>query len=116
VLELTYTAWDLKAFAREYGWIDPPFVWNDARRLQLRCELDAAFFLLCGVGRDDLAYVMDTFPIVRRKDEQFGSYRTKETILEIYDTMAEATRTGEQYKSRLDPPPADARVAHTQCT
>jgi hypothetical protein len=44
---------------------------------------------------------MGTFPIIRRKDEQlFGSYRTKETLLEIYDAMAEATRAGQQYESR----------------
>ena len=63
--------------------------------------------------RDAVAYIIDTLPIVRRKDEQqFGSYRTKETILEIYDAMAEAIRTGQQYESMLDPPPADPRVAH----
>jgi hypothetical protein len=34
---------------------------------------------------------MDTFPIVRRKDEaEYGEYRTKRVILEIYDEMAEA--------------------------
>jgi hypothetical protein len=32
---------------------------------------------------------MDTFPIVRRKDEQqHGEYRTKQVILELYDRMA----------------------------
>jgi hypothetical protein len=37
---------------------------------------------------------MDTFHIVKRKDEEkFGTYRTKDTILEIYDAMSEATRT-----------------------
>jgi hypothetical protein len=35
---------------------------------------------------------MDTFPIARKKDEkEFGRYRTKDTIMEIYDAMAEAT-------------------------
>ena len=38
--------------------------------------------------RDAVAYVMDTFPIVRRKDEEtFGEYRTKRVVLEIYDAM-----------------------------
>lgn len=32
--------------------------------------------------------------------------------LEIYDAMAEAARTGTPYQTRLDPPPADPRVAH----
>ena len=58
-------------------------------------------------------YIMDTFPIVKRKDEQkYGDYRTKRVILEIYDKMAEAMRTGIPYKTILDPPPADPRVAH----
>jgi hypothetical protein len=37
-------------------------------------------------------------------------YRTKDTILSIYDEMAEAIRTGKPYQTRLDPspgPPAD---------
>jgi len=60
---------------------------------------------------------MDTFPIVRRKDvEKFGGYRTKDTILEIYDAMQESIRTGQPYQTRLDPPPADPRVAHPPTT
>ena len=56
--------------------------------------------------RDAVAYIMDTFPIVRRKDEEkHGDYRTKRVILEIYDAMAEAIRTGKPYQTRLDPPP-----------
>ena len=64
--------------------------------------------------RDAVAYIMDTFPIVRRKDEAKydGDYRTKRVILEIYDAMQEAMRTGEPYQTRLDPPPADPRCCH----
>jgi hypothetical protein len=61
-----------------------------------------------------VAYILDTFPIVRRKDEanHNGDYRTKRVILEIYDAMLEATRSGKPYTTRLDPPPADPQVAH----
>ena len=31
--------------------------------------------------------------------------------IEIYDAMAEATRSAQPYRTRLDPPPADLRVA-----
>jgi hypothetical protein len=56
---------------------------------------------------------MDTFPIVRRKDEdKFGEYRTKRIILEIYDVMQEAIRTGKPYQTRLNPPPGDPRCCH----
>ena len=64
--------------------------------------------------RDAVAYIMDTFPIVRRKDEEKydGDYRTKRVILEIYDDLAESIRTGQPYQTRLDPPPADPRCCH----
>ncbi len=125
VLELTYTAWDLEPFAQDCGWSGPPFVWNEARRFQLRCELDAAFFHLYGLSRDDTAYILDTFPIVRRKDEarteetnpagevnKPGRYITKDTILEIYDALAESMKSGQPYQTRLTPPPADPRCCH----
>jgi hypothetical protein len=113
VLELTYTAWDLEPLAHEIGYNNPPFRWDPERRFRLRAELDAAFFHLYGLSRDDTGYILDTFPIVRKNDEKaHGEYRTKRVILEIYDAMAEATRTGRTYATRLDPPPADPRVAH----
>jgi hypothetical protein len=57
---------------------------------------------------------MDTFPIVKRKDEEKfnGDYRTKRVTLEIYDAMAEAIRTGRPYQTCLDPPPADPTCRH----
>ena len=56
--------------------------------------------------RDAIDYIMDTFPIVRRKDEeQYGEYRTKRVILEIYDAMQRVIRTGQPYQTLLDPPP-----------
>jgi hypothetical protein len=63
--------------------------------------------------RDAVGYIMDTFPIVRRKDEEKynGDYRTKRVILKIYDAMQEAIRTGQPYQTCLDPlpgPPKDA--------
>lgn len=113
-LELTYTAFDVVPFARDCGYYGPPFRWDKERRFLLRCELDAAYFHLYGIDREDTAYIMDTFPIVRRKDEEaFGEYRTKRVILEIFDDMAEAIYSGTPYQTRLDPPPADPRAAHT---
>lgn len=125
VLELTYTAWDIEPFAKDCGYDGPPFIWNEERRFKIRAELDAAYFHLYlgteqGWGekgskelleyfptpRDAVDYIMETFPIVKRKDEKkYGSYRTKELILEIYDKMAEAIQTGQPYKTILDPPP-----------
>jgi len=62
--------------------------------------------------RDAVSYIMETFPIVKRKDEAaHGSYRTKDTILSIYDAMQLAIKTGVPYQTRLNPlpgPPVDA--------
>lgn len=124
VMELCCTAVDLTPFARKV-WKDlikeaskisnfpGLLIWNDARRFLIRCELDAIFFHLYGINRDDVDYIMETFPIVKRKDEQkYGEYRTKRVILECYDAMTEAIQTGKPYQTILDPPPADPSVAH----
>jgi hypothetical protein len=111
ILELAYTAWDMRAFAHDLGYDGPPFPWHPERRFMIRCELDAAFFHLYGIARDDVDYIMETFPIVERKDEaRFDAYRTKDTILDIYDAMHRAVDTRADYRTRLDPPPADARL------
>ncbi len=113
LLELTYTAYDLRPFAQDLGYTGPPFRWDPARRFLIRCELDAAYFHLYGIDRDDVDYIMETFPIVKRKDEKaHGEFRTKRVILQTYDAMAGAIRTGEPYRTALDPPPGDRRAVH----
>jgi hypothetical protein len=115
VLEMIYTAWDLELFAKDCGFDCPPFRLENARRFQLRCELDAAFFHLYGIKRDDVDYIMDTFHVVKRNDlGQYGTYRTKETILVLYDAMNNSQRTGQSFVSPLDPPPADLTCCHPQ--
>jgi hypothetical protein len=140
VIELTYTAWDLEAYAASCGWQCPPFKWDEQRRFLLRCELDAMFFRLYlpstasgawyasdndttadiqrlsqnfQTPRQAVAYILDAFPIIRRSDEEiWGAYRTKDTILKIYDRMQRASETGQPYQTMLDPPPADRRCCH----
>ncbi len=82
------------------GYDGPPFRWDPERRALLRAELDAAFFHLYGLSREEVEYVMDTFPIVRKKDEKaYGEYRTKRLILEAYDALAKAMDADEPYVS-----------------
>ena len=89
VLELVYTAHDLAPFARDCGYDGPPFVWNEERRAQLRADLDGLYAHLYGLSRDDFAYILDAFPIVRRNDEKaHGEFRTKRLCLEAYDYFA----------------------------
>ncbi|WP_118839026.1 HNH endonuclease [Salinibacter ruber] len=133
VLELTYTAWDLAAFADDVWsesdadlrasiksqwqsnveatdgghrgksspeWVDhsdqadehfphQPFMWDEERRAQLRADLDGLYGHLYGLEREELSYILDTFPIVERQDkEEYGEYRTKRLVLEAYDELA----------------------------
>ncbi|MCG6568147.1 N-6 DNA methylase [Tessaracoccus sp. ZS01] len=77
------------------GWIADP-----DERAQVRAELDALMFHVYGIGRDDVSYVLDTFPIVKRKDEAaFGSYRTQDLILKAYDALAHAETSGTPYRA-----------------
>jgi len=145
VLELVYTAWDIKPFADDV-WRDadedlraairlqwdenaqdtsghtwnlpdwkeaypeiethpekgiplPPFKWDPGRRAQLRAELDAIYAHLYGLTKEELDYILETFPIVKMKDiEKYGSYRTKEMILQCY----------EKYAAMFNEPPEEA--------
>ncbi|MGW3451133.1 Eco57I restriction-modification methylase domain-containing protein [Streptomyces sp. NPDC001076] len=113
VLELAYTSSDMAGLATHLGDTGAPYRWDEQRRRSIRAELDTLFFHLYGVSREDVDYILDTFPIVRRKDEaKYGTYRTKELILSEYDRMAAAGLTlenplveGENYTSTLTPPP-----------
>ncbi|MEV4808707.1 Eco57I restriction-modification methylase domain-containing protein [Micromonospora avicenniae] len=113
VLELTYTAHDMMPFASDLGDVGGPFIWNEVRRTIMRAELDALLFHLYGISRDDVDYIMETFPIVKRKDEaKYGVYRTKDLILDEYDRMAVAgvsltnpLADGQNYRSILNPSP-----------
>jgi hypothetical protein len=91
----------------------PPGCIDLDERQKAVARIEAEVAMLYGLTADDVAHILDTFPIVRKNDEKaHGEYRTKRVILEIYDAMAEASRTGRPYQTRLDPPPADPRVAH----
>lgn len=77
------------------GWVS-----DLAARARINAEADAAIFHSYGLSRPEVSHVMDTFAIVKRKDEAaHGSYRTKELILAAYDAMADALSTGRTYQS-----------------
>lgn len=96
--DLTVGAWIVPRatqLSQASGW--------DERRGQRRAELDAAFFHLYGIERDDMDYIMETFLIVKRKDiAAHGEFRTKLMILEVYDAMRVAIDTGIPYRSEFD--------------
>ncbi len=89
VLRLSYTANDLTPFARDLGYDGAPFAWDAEDRRHRIAKLDALYFNLYGLSRDEAAYVLDTFPIVREQDEaQFNRYRTKELVLGYMNALA----------------------------
>lgn len=83
-LDRPLSAWIGVRVDRLNGWISDP-----EERARVRAELDAAAFHLFGLTRDEASYVMETFPILKRKDEAaYGNFRTKELILDAYDAMS----------------------------
>ncbi|MFQ3556663.1 N-6 DNA methylase [Streptomyces gramineus] len=117
VLELVYTAYDMAPLARDLGDDGEPFRWDEARRAQLRAELDAYFFHLYGISAEDTDYILETFQsesggLKNNEISKYGEYRTKRLVLTEYDRMATAGLSlekplvdGETYTSPLTPPP-----------
>ena len=76
-------------FAQDMGYQGPPFIWGEEERRHLRARLDALYFQLYDLSREDAEYILSTFPIVRREDEaQFGQYRTGDLILAYMNALA----------------------------
>lgn len=85
-LELTFVSNSLTRFANECGYSGPPFRWDEERRFQIRCELDAIFFHIYLGSEEDWKnrgrelndsfttpreaadYILESFPIVKRKE------------------------------------------------
>jgi hypothetical protein len=64
----------------------PPFAWKSDRRKEIRAQLDACYGHLYGLKREELNYILESFPIVKEKDnDQYGNFKTKDKILEYYD-------------------------------
>ncbi|MBM7437661.1 Eco57I restriction-modification methylase domain-containing protein [Streptomyces sp. HB132] len=118
VLELVCTTRDMTPLARDLGDTGAPFQWDEARRTQIRAELDAYFFHLYEISRDDADYILETFQtepkggLKHNEIAKYGHYRTKDLVLAEYDLMAAAGVSptmplvdGENYISTLTPPP-----------
>lgn len=82
ILYLTYTAYDLQPFARDMGYEGNPFPWDEHERLLRRCRLDAIYSLLYNVSDEDMSYILHTFPIVKKEDEEkYGKFLTHDLIM-----------------------------------
>ncbi len=100
VIELTYTAHDLKAWAEDLGYDGPSFLFDPECRSLLQAELDAYYAHLYGLNRDELRYILDpsdvmgpdypseTFRVLKNNEQrQFGEYRTQRLVLEAWDRL-----------------------------
>jgi hypothetical protein len=108
----------MQPFAEELGDDEPPFVWDPDRRFGLRAVLDAAYFLLYGLERDDVEYALRSFRAFRNKEPDLFQ-ATKEKILSVYDELKKAEETGEPFQSALTPPPgagARQRPGRSTCS
>jgi len=126
-LQLILSSTDLTGLANEFQTSRIQGGWNETRRFDIRCELDAAFFHLYlpaddaggwrqadretaaeltalkahfPTPRHAVSFMLDSFEVLRKNEEkEFGRFRTKERILEIYDAMLEAQTTGTPFES-----------------
>jgi hypothetical protein len=90
VLKLTCTSNDMKPLAKAVKFKPPVHKWNPAKRLDLQAQLDAAYFLLYGIERDDVEYILSTFTGDQRESEtMFGSSSIFDRILNHYDRLRE---------------------------
>ena len=57
-------------------------------RAQLRAEIDAYVAHLYGLSREDFVYILDTFPVLKKKEKKaFGEFISKRKCLEEYDRI-----------------------------
>ena len=90
VLKLTCTADDMRPLAEAAG-LDPPVhKWKSEERAELMAELDAAYFLLYGLDRDHVQYILTTFAGAAEPDESTPSmFRSDHLILTAFDRLSQ---------------------------
>lgn len=94
VLRLIYNSHDMAIFAQDLGYDDAPFIWHDEQRLHDMCKLNALYFMLYGINdENDIEYIMDSFPIVKKQSlEKYQSngkpcYAEKQLIINYHRAL-----------------------------
>lgn len=91
VLKLTCVSNDMKPLAEAARFKPLIHKWDPSERAQLQAELDAAFFLLYGIRRDDVEYILSTFSGIRKESSGvLVGDSALERILACYDSFYEA--------------------------
>ena len=101
VLKLTCTAEDMLPLAEACHFMSGSFQseyggrlnkWDEAERAELMAELDAAFFLLYGISRDDVEYILSTFKAIHDQRTLFpGHSSTAQRIVQKFAEMSSPT-------------------------
>jgi type I restriction-modification system DNA methylase subunit len=98
VLKLTCTAEDMLPLAEACNFTGGSFQaeyggrlhkWDETERAELMAELDAAFFHLYGIERDDVEYILSTFKGIHGERALFpGASSIAQRIVEKYTEMS----------------------------
>lgn len=98
VLKLTCTAVDMLPLAKACDFTSGSFQteyggrlnkWDEAERAELMADLDAAFFHLYGLNRDDVEYILSTFKAIHDERTLFpGASSTAQRIVQKYAEMS----------------------------
>ncbi len=99
VLKLSCTAEDMIPLAQACDFQgsrgDGVHIWKDSERAEIRAELDAAYFHLYGIEREDAEYMLSTFtntglvPEDERESQQvlWSPGSTGQLVLEAFDCL-----------------------------
>lgn len=99
VLKLSCTAEDMIPLAEACGFKgsrgDGVHIWKDQERQQIRAELDAAYFHLYGIEREDAEYMLSTFSATgfiepEKRDKNAPAWERGsigEAVLDAYDHL-----------------------------
>ena len=94
VLKLTCTAEDMLPLAEAAGFADGIHKWNPSERAELLAELDAAYFLLYGLDRDDAAYILTTFRGIEDVGDLLPGVESQtKLIMNAYDHLASKSKS-----------------------
>ena len=55
---INFGFFSLAPFVRDLGYEGPPFLWDNEERRHLRARLDALYFHLYGINREDADYIL----------------------------------------------------------
>lgn len=88
MLKLTCTANDMLPLAKAAGFKDGVHKWKEEERAELMAQLDAAYFHLYELSRDDAEYVLSTFSGMSDDEGGLGFPAPSQLILENYDRFS----------------------------